>query len=180
MTGSEDAHRRDPYEVLGVPSTASQEEIAHAYRSLVRRHHPDVGARGRNDEPADRDSLAEVVAAYAVLRDPARRADHDRRHPPVPERTQRAERTRRTQGTRRTEGTEPTEPTEPPERAGTAGAAGRPRSQEPPLRAGPVRWHGPAPHREIREIREVHEVDDGPSPFVDLVDLIRRRWFPLP
>ncbi|SHE95859.1 J domain-containing protein [Streptoalloteichus hindustanus] len=64
---------RDPYEVLGVPTTASQQEIAHAYRSLVRQHHPDSG----DADTAGGTSLGEVVAAYAVLRDPARRAQHD-------------------------------------------------------------------------------------------------------
>ena len=34
----------DPYAVLGVPRTATREEIARAYRALARRHHPDAGA----------------------------------------------------------------------------------------------------------------------------------------
>jgi len=33
---------RDPYAVLGVPSTANQEDVAAAYRAKARLHHPDV------------------------------------------------------------------------------------------------------------------------------------------
>jgi hypothetical protein len=54
-----------------------------------------------------------VIAAYWVLRDPARRADYDRQR-------------------------QPTTNTGPPPTA-----AASPRSPQPPLRAGPVRYHGP-------------------------------------
>jgi hypothetical protein len=37
-----------PYEVLGVPRTATAEEIRRAYLTLARRHHPDAG--GSADE----------------------------------------------------------------------------------------------------------------------------------
>jgi curved DNA-binding protein CbpA len=66
----------DPYRVLGVPATASQAQITHAYRTRLRAHHPDT-----RTSPASLgadDGLQQVLAAYAVLRDPARRADYDR------------------------------------------------------------------------------------------------------
>ncbi len=66
----------DPYLVLGVSPTATQPEITHAYRDRLRAHHPDT----RHTPPpqtAD-DDLRQVLAAYALLRDPARRADYDR------------------------------------------------------------------------------------------------------
>jgi curved DNA-binding protein CbpA len=33
---------RDYYEVLGVPRTASADDIKRAYRQLARKHHPDL------------------------------------------------------------------------------------------------------------------------------------------
>ncbi|HTZ13884.1 MAG TPA: J domain-containing protein [Mycobacterium sp.] len=66
----------DPYLVLGVPPTASQAEITHAYRTHLRAHHPDTRP-ARSAHTAD-ERLRQVLAAYALLRDPARRADYDR------------------------------------------------------------------------------------------------------
>lgn len=71
----------DPYLVLGVSPTASQAEITHAYRTQLRAHHPDT----RHTPPthtAD-DDLRQVLAAYHLLRDPARRADYDRTTAPA-------------------------------------------------------------------------------------------------
>ena len=31
----------DPYSVLGVPSSASDDEVKKAYRELIRKYHPD-------------------------------------------------------------------------------------------------------------------------------------------
>ena len=31
----------DPYEILGIPRNASQEDIRKAYRELVKKYHPD-------------------------------------------------------------------------------------------------------------------------------------------
>src|SRR5689334_8300037 len=66
----------DPYLVLGVPSTATQAEITHAYRTCLRAYHPDTRPP-RSAHTAD-EHLRQVLAAYAMLRDPARRADYDR------------------------------------------------------------------------------------------------------
>lgn len=63
---------RDPYRVLGVAPTATDAEIAGAYRKLVRHLHPDA------DAGADPQALEQVLAAYHLLRDPERRAAHDR------------------------------------------------------------------------------------------------------
>jgi curved DNA-binding protein CbpA len=73
--------RPDLYGVLGVSREATQDEINSAYRRLVRRHHPDAKAAG-GPAPDSSAALERVLAAYAVLRDPARRAEYDRRHPP--------------------------------------------------------------------------------------------------
>jgi curved DNA-binding protein CbpA len=66
----------DPYLVLGVPPTASQAEITHAYRTRLRAHHPDTRPTP-SSHTAD-EHLRQLLAAYALLRDPTRRADYDR------------------------------------------------------------------------------------------------------
>jgi len=72
----------DPYAVLGVPADASQALIDRAYRTLVRRYHPD--SRSVSDpERAARDDahLRQVMAAYRVIGDPDRRDDYHHRRP---------------------------------------------------------------------------------------------------
>lgn len=67
------------YEVLGVGPDASPEEIQQAWRERVKRFHPDAHP---NAPAAMRERLtrqvAEVNAAYEVLRDPVTRAAYDR------------------------------------------------------------------------------------------------------
>jgi DnaJ-class molecular chaperone len=63
----------DHYETLNVPRSASQRDIAKAYRALMRTHHPDLDTRTGVD-PAE---LLSIMKAFAVLRDPAARAAYD-------------------------------------------------------------------------------------------------------
>jgi molecular chaperone DnaJ len=63
----------DLYEVLGVPRSASPEEIKKAYRRLARQYHPDVN---RDDGAEER--FKEINAAYEVLSDEEKRARYDR------------------------------------------------------------------------------------------------------
>ncbi|MEU5263298.1 J domain-containing protein [Amycolatopsis sp. NPDC021455] len=67
----------DPYAVLGVAATATDRELAAAFRRRVREVHPDAPG-------GDGDRFAAVVAAYELLRDPRRRAEFDRRTRGVP------------------------------------------------------------------------------------------------
>ena len=64
---------RDYYEVLGVARTADAAEIQQAFRTLARRHHPDV-----NHDPAAEEKFKEINEAYGVLSDPDTRARYDR------------------------------------------------------------------------------------------------------
>ena len=66
----------DPYLVLGVSPKATQAEITHAYRTRLRAHHPDTRPTP-SSHTAD-EHLRQLLAAYALLRDPVRRADYDR------------------------------------------------------------------------------------------------------
>jgi DnaJ-class molecular chaperone len=71
---------RDLYAVLGVSATASPAEVRHGYRTELRRHHPDTREPGTNQErPTQDGALQQILAAYAVLHDPVRRAAYDRR-----------------------------------------------------------------------------------------------------
>ena len=66
----------DPYAVLGVPPSATADELKSAYRELARRHHPDH-ARSYLQKVAATRRMQAINAAYAVLRDPERRAAYD-------------------------------------------------------------------------------------------------------
>jgi curved DNA-binding protein len=64
---------RDLYEILGVPRTATAEEIKKAYRRLAKQYHPDVNPGNKQAE----ERFKEVTAASEVLSDPSRRRLYD-------------------------------------------------------------------------------------------------------
>ena len=56
----------DPYKILGVSSTASDDEIKQAYRTLARKYHPDKYANTDLAEMAN-EKMKEVNAAYEEI-----------------------------------------------------------------------------------------------------------------
>src|SRR4030095_7745761 len=65
--------KRDYYEILGVPRTASADEIKKAHRKLVRKYHPDMN---KNNKEAE-ERFKEVQEAYDVLSEPEKRRNYD-------------------------------------------------------------------------------------------------------
>lgn len=65
---------RDYYEVLGVPKTATPEEVKKAYRKLAMQYHPDVT---KEDRKVAEEKFKEVSEAYEVLADEKKRKLYD-------------------------------------------------------------------------------------------------------
>jgi len=59
----------DYYSILGLPKTASPEELKAAYKKLSMQHHPDRGG--------DEAKFKEINEAYSTLRDPHKKATYD-------------------------------------------------------------------------------------------------------
>ena len=64
---------KNPYDLLGVPKTASDKDIRKAYRKLAKELHPDVNKS--DDAAAER--FKEVTAAYNLLTNEELRAQYD-------------------------------------------------------------------------------------------------------
>ena len=64
---------KDFYQVLGVPDSASGDDIKKAYRRLAKQHHPD--ANPSNAQAAER--FKEISEAHATLSDPEKRKHYD-------------------------------------------------------------------------------------------------------
>ena len=66
---------RDYYQVLGLPRTASPDDIKKAYRRLARQYHPDLHAGAKKAEMEKK--FKELNEAQEVLTDPEKRKKYD-------------------------------------------------------------------------------------------------------
>jgi curved DNA-binding protein CbpA len=67
------------YTALGVAETASRLEIKKAYRSLLKKIHPDtVSTLSEETRRRAEDATQEIIEAFQVLADPSQRAEYDR------------------------------------------------------------------------------------------------------
>src|ERR671918_1532346 len=64
---------RDYYETLGVPKTATEDDIRSAFRKLARQYHPDTA----KDKKAAEEKFKEINEAYEVLGDSSKRKKYD-------------------------------------------------------------------------------------------------------
>lgn len=65
---------KNPYDLLGISKTASDDEIKAAYRRLAKKHHPDLNP----DDKSAEDKFKDISAAHAFLIDKEKRAAFDR------------------------------------------------------------------------------------------------------
>lgn len=63
----------DYYEILGIPKTATVEEIKKAYRQGARKYHPDANP----EDSSAVEKFKEIQQAYDVLSDPQKKAQYD-------------------------------------------------------------------------------------------------------
>ena len=63
---------RDYYKILKLPYNTTPEEIRSAYLRLAKEHHPDI-----SDDRHAESWMKLINEAYAVLRDPFRKAAYD-------------------------------------------------------------------------------------------------------
>ncbi|KAG7504884.1 dnaJ-like subfamily A member 3, mitochondrial [Solea senegalensis] len=72
-TSAPASSKRDFYQILGVPRTATQKEIKKAYYQMAKKYHPDTN----KDDPQAKEKFAQLAEAYEVLGDESKRKQYD-------------------------------------------------------------------------------------------------------
>lgn len=68
----------DPYSVLGLPHSATLEQIKKAYHTLARKYHPDRQRTNCEEKSTQMEQdFANIAEAYTLLTDPQRKAQYD-------------------------------------------------------------------------------------------------------
>ena len=71
--------QKNLYEILGVSSSASIDDIKKAYKKLAIKYHPDrQGGKSDKEKQEAEEKFKEIGAAYAILSDEQKRAKYDR------------------------------------------------------------------------------------------------------
>ena len=68
-------NNKDLYQLLGLPTEASEDDIQRAHRKLVREYHPDANP----EDPRAEERFKEIQQAYEVLSDDKKRREYDKR-----------------------------------------------------------------------------------------------------
>lgn len=68
------SQKRDCYEVLGLPKTATIEEVKKAYKKLAIKWHPD---KNPNNKEQAKEKFREISEAYEILSDPEKKSSYD-------------------------------------------------------------------------------------------------------
>ncbi len=64
--------KKNYYSILGLTSSASEQDVRKAFKTLARKYHPD-----RNDAPEAKNKFVEINEAHSVLSDKALRREYD-------------------------------------------------------------------------------------------------------
>lgn len=65
---------KNPYEILSLPTTASEADVKKSFRRLAKQYHPDR----KSEDPRAKERFNEITHAYDILGDAAKRAKFDR------------------------------------------------------------------------------------------------------
>ena len=66
----------NPYKILDIPESATDEEVKSAYRKLAKKYHPDKYVDSPLKDVAD-EKMKEINEAYEVLSDAEKRTKYD-------------------------------------------------------------------------------------------------------